>query len=51
MELKLSEAEVKAILLEWAEKEWPKAFNEIDFDGSYSKSVTLSKTEPAKADA
>ncbi|MCR4304972.1 MAG: hypothetical protein NUV63_12250 [Gallionella sp.] len=48
MELKLSEKEVKEILLRWAETEWPQAFNEVDFGGSYNKACTFSKAEPAE---
>ncbi len=50
MELKLSEKEVKEILLKWAETEWPQAFNEIEFDGSYNRAATFSKTETKKVE-
>ena len=51
MELKLSEKEVKDILLNWAETEWPGVFNEVKFDGSYNKACTFLKEEPAKVEA
>ncbi len=51
MELKLSEKEVKEILLKWAEAEWPEAFNDVEFDGSYNKACTFRKGEQAKAEA
>ena len=51
MELKLSEADVKRILIEWAAAKFPVIFDEVDFDAAYStlRSVTLSRKEPEDA--
>lgn len=48
MELKLSETEVKSILLEWATGKFPEVqFNDAEWSGySYSREVTLSYVEP-----
>jgi len=51
MELKLSEKEVKEILLKWAEQEFPQAFNTISIDAQYGsfRSVEFSNN-PAKVE-
>lgn len=54
MELKLSEADVKHVLLEWAAEKFPAfEFNEVKSEGySYNRSVTLSYVDPeAKEEA
>ena len=50
MELKLSEADVKKILLEWAQGRFPEVqFNDAEWSGySYSREVTLSYVEPTQ---
>lgn len=50
MELKLSESEVKRILIEWAQGRFPEVvFNDAEWSGySYSREVTLSYVEPTK---
>ena len=51
MELKLSEEDVKRILIEWAAAKFPVVFDEVDFDASYGtlRSVTLSQEAPEDA--
>lgn len=54
MELKLSEVDVKRILVDWAEAKFAMTFDDVDFDTSYSylRSATLTHKEPeAKEEA
>ena len=50
MELKLDAKEVEKILLEWAEKSWPKAFNEVHVEAQYGsfQFAEFSKTSEKK---
>lgn len=47
MKLEIDQAEVERILLEWAEAKFPKLFNEVDVDTSYSmiRKVTFFRKE------
>jgi len=48
MELKLDDNDVKTVLLNWANGQFPGMFDECALDGySYSRSATLTKSRPA----
>ena len=49
MELKLDEKECEKILLEWAQREFPAAFDTVKVDISYSsfRGVEFTKRPPA----
>ena len=53
MKLEISKAEIEAVLLEWATKQWPGCFNTVEIDSSYSiiGKAEFSKEEPAKAES
>lgn len=51
MKLELTEKEVKEILLQWAEKNWPQSFNAVDFAGTYNHSAKFTHEEPEKVSA
>jgi hypothetical protein len=45
VKLEISKEEMEAVLLEWAEKQWPGCFNTVEIDSSYS---TIRKAEFSK---
>lgn len=51
MQLELNKDELKAVLLEWAEKHWPGQFNAVDISSRYSSDgATFSKETPEPED-
>ena len=59
MQLEINKEEIFAVLLEWAEKQWPGCFNTVEIESSYStidssdstiNGATFSKEEPTADD-
>lgn len=52
MVLKLTEEEIKEIILEWAEERFSGQFNDVDIESTYGhvRSLTLQKKESVKKD-
>lgn len=50
MELELNKDELKVVLLEWAEKNWPGQFNSVEVSDRYgSNGATFKKETPEVA--